>query len=119
MPSPRFVEPTTGLIRLNWEVNNPSQIKELKLVGIAPDGSISSSLKRYPLVNGNLPADLQPYCLQAASLICQNVPTDASKPGDYTFKLVVVPQQASDQEITKNTEVIKIIPQNPQFARFK
>jgi len=116
LPSPRLSEPTTGLIRLNWEVNNPIQIKELKVVGVAPDGSISSPLKRYPFAKGILPAELQPYCIQAASLVCQNVPTDAIKAGDYTFKLVVVPQQASDQEIMKTTEVIKIIAQTPKIS---
>lgn len=115
LPSPRLLEPTTGLIRLNWEVNNSRQIKELKIVGVAPDGSISSPLKRYLFAKGILPAELQPYCTQAASLICQNVPTDAIKAGDYTFKLVVVPQQASDQEIMKITEVIKIISQTPKI----
>lgn len=112
LPAPRPVLPlTAGLIRLNWEINSFSQIQEVRVIGLAADGSIGSPLKRYLFVDGRLPAELQPYCVQTTRLICQNVPTDAAKPGDYTFKLTVIPKQASSSEITKATEVIKIIPQ--------
>lgn len=107
--------PPAGPIRLNWEIDNARQIKELKVVGLAPDGSINSKLKRYAVNNNSLPPELKGFCVLATKLICQNVPTDAGQAGDYTFKLTVVPKQEQEApEIAKNTATIKIKPVPPK-----
>jgi hypothetical protein len=101
-------------IFLNWEISNLSQIKELKLVALAPDGSVSSQLKRYIVTNNSVPSELQKFCILTTNLVCQNVPTGAKQAGDYIFKLTVVPKQGSGEpEITTNTATIKVKPIPP------
>jgi len=113
--------PIPGPIRLNWEIANPSQIQELKLVGLSSDGSIASELKRYPIINNTLPPELKEFCsLSATNLICRGVSTDASDPGDYTFNLTVVSQQGQEQtEITQKTATIKVKPLPLKIVSFK
>jgi len=116
LPSSRSI-PTP--IRLNWEITNPNQVKELKIISLASDGSINSELKRYPFFTNTLPSDLRKFCYVAQSLVCRNVPTDAQQPGDYTFTLTVVPKQGLEEpEIAKKTATIKIKPQPPQPLSF-
>jgi len=88
--------------------------KELTLIGLALDGSITSPLKRYSI--NNLPTG----CTLITNLVCKNVPTDARQVGDYVFKLTVIPQQgAPEPEITKNTPTIKIQPIPVNIVYFK
>ncbi len=99
-----------GIIRLNWNITNTSKIQELRIIGLAPDGSIGSAEKRY-FINNNLPEALKPFCrLTPQSMSCQNVPTDAGQAGDYNFKLTIVsiPGQGTP-EITKETPKIRIL----------
>lgn len=97
-------------IRLNWEISHPRQIQKLKIVGLAPDGSINSVEKHYVIHNNNLPAKLREFCIiTATSLRCQNVPTDASKVGNYTFRLTLFPVEGYGDPETRNTANIKIL----------
>lgn len=106
--------PIPAPIRLNWEITNPNQVKELKIVSLAPDGSINSELKRYPFFTNTLPPDLRNFCYVGQSLVCRSVPTDAQQVGDYTFTLIVVPKQGLEEpEIAKKTATIKIKPLPP------
>ena len=103
-----------GIIRLNWNITNTSKIQELRIIGLAPDGSIGSAEKRY-FISNNIPGELKPFCrLTPENMSCQNVPTDAGKVGDYTFKLTVVsiPGQTTP-EITKETPKILILGKPP------
>ena len=112
---PFYEETKNEEIFLNWEISNAKQVKELRLIGLAGDGSVSSELKRYFIVNNILPPQLRRFCQLTANLICQAVPTGAKKAGDYTFKLTVVPKQgATKPEITKNTATVKIKPVPPK-----
>ncbi len=104
-------------IFLNWQISNAAQIKELRLIGLAADGTVNSQLKRYPIINNSLPRQLSNFCTLTANLICQNLPTGAKQAGDYTFKLTVIPKQASgDTEIAQNTPTVKIKPVPPKPA---
>jgi hypothetical protein len=104
-------------ILLNWEISDANQIKELRLISLAPDGSVNSQLKRYPIINNTLPAQLKNFCTLTNSLICKNLPTGAKQAGDYTFKLTVIPKQGeAEPEIAKNTPNIKIKPIPPKPA---
>jgi hypothetical protein len=104
-------------ILLNWQISNASQIRELMLIGLAPDGSVNSQLKRYPIITNNLPPELRKFCTLTTNLICQNLPTGAKQAGDYTFKLTVILKQAEGEaEITKNTPTVKIKPVPPKPA---
>ncbi len=97
-------------ILLNWKIIKPYQIKELKLIGRAPDGSVNSELKRYDFSQG-IPNELKEVCQLEKELTCKNVPTDARKPGDYIFELTVVPKKEPEESpISAKTDTIKIQP---------
>ncbi len=117
--SPQSIPPksTNGLmpapILLNWEISSFNLLKELRIIGRAPDGSINSEQKIYPIINNRLPAELQKFCtLTSQNLRCQNVPTDAIKAGNYIFTLTVISQ--SGQEESQKTDTIKVKPQPSQ-----
>ncbi|MBD1867191.1 hypothetical protein H6F95_07720 [Cyanobacteria bacterium FACHB-471] len=124
--SPR---PKPGPIQLNWEIANPQQIKELRLVNLAPDGSVDRELRRYS-VNDGVPTELRQYCAIATNLVCRNLPTNIEAVGEYRFKLVVVPllppvSSASTSqpaqtvpEIAAITPSIKIQARPPEIITF-
>ncbi len=96
-------------ILLNWKINNPEQLKELKLIGRASDGSVNSALKRYDFSQG-IPQDLKPFCQIPQDLVCKNVPTGTRQPGEYIFELTAVPKKEQiDKPISSKTDTIKIL----------
>lgn len=102
-------------ILLNWQINNFNKIKELKLIGLLDDGSIGSTETNYLIINNNLPINLSQFCsVIKNNLVCNNVPTNAIQPGNYTFKLTVISQTGEKKsEIFKETTKIKILPKPP------
>ncbi|BAZ50294.1 hypothetical protein NIES4103_29100 [Nostoc sp. NIES-4103] len=102
-------------ILLNWQINHPEHIKELRLVGLMDDGTIGSPEKIYSINNQRLPRELRSYCtLTTKNLLCQNVPTDAKQAGNYSFQLTVIPSIKKEiPEISKSTAKVKILPIPP------
>ncbi|MTJ07154.1 MULTISPECIES: transcriptional regulator [unclassified Anabaena] len=102
-------------ILLNWEINNPEQIKEVILVGKTPEGAIQTQLKKYDLQS------LNKLCSQQAEVLsCKNVPTDGINPGNYLFELAVIPKKGQPEKIeVKKTDLIKIKPIPTQIVEFK
>ncbi len=102
-------------IRLNWQITNPSKIKELQIIG-TNDGSLSE-YQRYRMFQG-LPYGLEKKCEKLKYqpiLNCSMVETKAIKPGSYTFKIVALLKEGENNtEIIKATEAIKI---QPKFAK--
>lgn len=98
-------------ILLNWKINNPNQIKEIKLISRATDGTVNSQLKTYDFSKG-IPEQFKKFCPEnEQELACKNVPTDASKPGTYIYELTVIPKQEQKETlIAKKTDTIKINP---------
>jgi hypothetical protein len=97
-------------ILLNWKIANPEQLKELKLIGRAFDGSVSSQLKRFNFSEG-IPKTLKDFCNLQEELICKNVPTGAREPGDYIFELTAISKKGTENSpISAKTETIKIKP---------
>lgn len=106
-------------ILLNWKVINPEQLKELKLIGRTPDGTVTSPLKTYNFSQG-IPNELKNFCTVQDGLICRNVATDARKAGDYVFELTVVTQKEQGENvISKKTDTIKIQNLQPKIVFFK
>jgi hypothetical protein len=116
-------------IRLSWEISNPINIREIRLVGKTPEGSINSIEKRYNFNNKSIPSELALDCnlkgkLEVDSktnLVCNNVPiVTANKVGDYIFTLTVIPQGGGEENaIIKQTPLIKINPlPNSQIDTF-
>nr|MDJ0774439.1 hypothetical protein [Mastigocoleus sp. MO_167.B18] len=95
-------------ILLNWQIKNPNQIKELRLIG-TNNGSLSES-KTYLMNGQGIPIKLKDKCYKQENILgCRNISTEANKPGNYTFKIVLIPKKGeAAQEIIKTTEAIKI-----------
>ena len=112
----------TAPIRLNWKISIPKYIKELRLIGKAPDGSVNSVEKRYKFIYGNLPIELRKFCIpprkldNTENLICNKVPIyDTGKAGEYIFTLTVISKTTAPEEEDqplpyKQTPTIKVKP---------
>ncbi|KYC42232.1 hypothetical protein WA1_19830 [Scytonema hofmannii PCC 7110] len=106
---------TPAPILLNWEISHLEEVKELRIIGRAPDGSVNSVEKRYVLTHNNLSPDLKKFCQpqealgQKHNLVCKNVPmNDAREAGNYIFTLTVIPKEG--EEVSKKTDTIKVQP---------
>lgn len=83
-------------IRLNWRVENPQQLREIRLVGRSPEGIVRVPEIIYPF-NGQVPSVLEKNCLLTPeTLVCKNVPTSAQEAGDYIFELKAIHRGTSD-----------------------
>ncbi len=89
--SSTYQEANEDVISLSWRIDNPRRIKTLQISGSSPDGLLSSEPIVYDFRNG-IPEELVGFCEQAQELVCQNVPTDARKAGDYVFELTLIPE---------------------------
>lgn len=98
------------MILLNWKINNPEQLKELRLIARLPDGSAVSGLRPFNFSQG-IPKELQEFCQLPKELICKNLPTGIRKPGDYIFELTAIPKKGEGEKpISAKTDTIKILP---------
>ncbi|MBE9208005.1 hypothetical protein IQ244_16030 [Nostoc sp. LEGE 06077] len=107
-------------IRLSWQIRHPKKLQTLSLTGLFADGTAAVQPIVYTF-NGKIPAELQPFCQMGAVLTCANVPTDARKPGDYTFQMQAFANNNPDLPVeTIKTNTIKIVsippPQILQFS---
>ncbi len=111
--------PGSQIILHNWKIINPDKIQELRLIGRASDKSVNSPLQRYDLTQG-IPEQLKSFCTISEELICQKVPTQAAKAGEYIFELSVVPKQGQGEASdTKTANTIKIEPPQAKILSFK
>ena len=119
-PRPKLVyfSPTSSLyeavnneaIHLNWRIDQPNQIKNLRIVGLSPDGVVTSDPIVYDLSSG-IPKELQNFCTIEKLLICQNVRTDALAAGDYTFEITLTPKPGKGHTpVTLRTNTVRIEP---------
>lgn len=114
----QLIRPDT--IRLNWKIDHPDQIKELRLIGRSPEGIVNSKLQRYDLSH-SIPKSLQDFCqIQLDQMICQNVPTKNYGAGDYIFELQLFSKADTDKpSVVQKTDVIKVKPIPSQILEFK
>jgi hypothetical protein len=123
---PRIVRPKPDLdneVRLNWNISNTSQVRELTLVGRSPEGEVKSPPLRFVFTEG-LPRSLRPYCtISNDQMICKNVPTEAKASGNYIFELAIVPSKPPVDPkavpVTKKTEITKIAPYPAKILELK
>ena len=103
-------------IRLSWAIANPEQVRSVQVVGRTPDGLVVSPAKQYDFSNG-IPKALQNVCAIKQVLVCEGVPTEAQKPGDYIFELTALPKiDSGDKPLTQKTELVKLLPRPPQIV---
>ncbi|MEL7400772.1 MAG: hypothetical protein AAFN68_09400, partial [Pseudomonadota bacterium] len=96
---------------MDWQIEQPQEIKEIKLTGYNAEGEVLSGPLHYDLSAG-LPASLTPFCTQQRTrLTCNNLQTDARRPGKYTFELAVTPKDSRHGDpITQQTNAVTITP---------
>lgn len=118
--SSTYREANDDVVSLSWRIDNPKRIKSLQISGTSPDGLLSSEPIVYDFKDG-IPDELQGFCEQVKELVCQNVPTDARKAGDYVFELTLIPQSRKKDAVQKEqTSAVRItgipIPKVLEFA---
>jgi hypothetical protein len=107
-----------GDIRLNWSITHPARLQELRLLARSPEGSAIGPLKRYDLSQG-LPLELQSVCKVTDRLVCKNVATGVTRPGDYTFELAAVPKAGLEEVVaSQKSTPIKILPKPTRILIF-
>lgn len=107
-PNPSPMPAPADEIALNWTIANPRQIREIHLIAKSPDGKILSPLKKFSLTQG-LPDALKPFCIVAEQLVCQKVPTNDRKPGQYVYEIAAIGSGEGSIAIQK-TDVIQLLP---------
>ncbi|BBD70124.1 hypothetical protein NIES4072_64890 [Nostoc commune NIES-4072] len=106
-------------ILLNWQISNPEQINQLKIIAKAADGTANIPVASYDLSQG-INRKLKQSCQVGDTLICKNVPTGIKEAGNYTFELIILsPQGQAQPADAKKIDNIQIKPQLPQIVEFK
>lgn len=96
-------------ILLNWKIINPEQLKEVRIIGRAPDGSVKNPVKVYDF-NQGIPTELEKLCTSKEILTCERVPTDARKAGDYIFEITTFSKKGKGVVLeSAKTDTIKIL----------
>ncbi len=112
-------------VTLNWIINNPFDIEtiEVTLIHIAPDGTIETpQIPAYSMGETGLPIGLEEQCQleNQRRLICNDVPTEAEEPGEYTFTIsLIMPPERNLDAIAQDTEPIQVFPLLPVITSFK
>lgn len=113
--TPTYQESATTIVRLNWQVENPTQLRSLKL---ASQGDKNTSKPIVYDFSRGVPKELQPFCQLQQTLNCKGVPTMAREVGSYGFELELVTGEANRSADRQKTEV-SIQPQIPTIVAFK
>ncbi|MBE9006151.1 hypothetical protein IQ259_14085 [Fortiea sp. LEGE XX443] len=113
-----YQEANGDFIRLSWQIRHPKKLQTLSLTGLFADGTDAIKPVVYTF-NGKIPTELQPFCQMNTVLTCSNIPTEARKPGDYTFQLQTFASNSDLPADTIKTNTIRIIPiPPPQILEF-
>ncbi|MEM7063508.1 MAG: hypothetical protein AAF572_10140 [Cyanobacteria bacterium P01_B01_bin.77] len=132
--APENLDPQLIPIKLDWQISNPADIRELRLTSLSPEGAENTKAVTYPFLHDQdnpsaLPnmLALEDYCsvLPADSetgaqiLQCNNVPTQATQVGDYVFYLTVVTMDGNEETpILQTTPTVSIKPPAPAIVEF-
>ncbi|MBP0029716.1 hypothetical protein [Roseofilum sp. Guam] len=113
---PTYSEEQGEEILLSWEIENAEQLQEVQIIGRDTSGIARVPARRYRFDSG-IPDVLQPYCILAGRLVCQNVPTSARQGGEYIFEVSIFNKQnPSEVNDRQQTEVIQILPRTYPLA---
>lgn len=105
----QYAEANGDMARVRWQIEQPQQIKTLKLTGYSPDGEMLSGPLVYEFVNGQLPTALEPFCSQEKTLLtCNQIRTDAFLPGKYVFELTLLPQGRRPTPVSLKSSPVEI-----------
>ena len=128
------LDPQLIPIKLDWQITNPANIRELRLTSLSPDGAENTKAIIYPFLHNEenplaLPEilALEEYCSflpanpdpGAQVLQCNNVPTQANAVGEYVFYLTVVTMDGNETSpILQTTPTISVKPPEPAIVDF-
>lgn len=123
-----FVDPQVIPIKLNWQITNPWDIKELRLTSLSPDGSENNEPITYSFVEilalvdsgfCKIGPDSSNEIAGSDILECENISTQATQVGDYVFYLTVITQDGTEATpILKTTPTISVKPPAPDIVNF-
>ncbi|MDX2097621.1 MAG: hypothetical protein SFW36_07575 [Leptolyngbyaceae cyanobacterium bins.59] len=106
----RYSEANGDMARVRWQIENPQQIRALRLTGYSPEGELLSGPLTYEFQDGQLPAALQPFCTQQKTLLsCSQIRSDAFQPGKYVFELTLIPRRPRSAPIAAKTSSVEIV----------
>jgi hypothetical protein len=111
-------------ILMTWMIERPWEIESLELsyVAIASDGDVEIDSISYQMDEASLPEGVEECRFDAVNpdlLICEDVPTNVSGAGEYTFTLTAnMPPSQGYPDITLEAEQIEIFPAYPQILSF-
>ncbi len=112
--------PAVAPIRLNWIIANPSEIQAIQLLSLAPDGSANIQPIAFTFTDGAIAGALTSYCESSPNLLqCENVPTQATQVGAYTFYLRVIAEQVDAPEESAQAPTVTIKPLAPVIRSFQ
>ncbi|MFN5064834.1 MAG: hypothetical protein ACK5ER_03095 [Aphanizomenon sp.] len=113
-----YKEINNDAVQLNWQITELNKLKNIKITGFSPDGTITSAPVVYDFQEG-IPKQLQQLCTNEQQILnCQNVITDARKSGSYNFELTIFYQQGKEilsKSLKTNKIIVEPIPQ-PQIT---
>ena len=129
------LDPQLIPVKLDWQISNPSDIRELRLTSLSPDGSENTEAIIYPFLHDeDAPSaapkllELEDYCsflpveasdIRVPILQCNSVPTQATEVGDYVFYLTVVTMDGNEESpILQTTPTISVKPPAPEIVDF-
>lgn len=113
--------PEIAPVLLNWTIANPSEIQEIQVFGLAPDGSVNAEPTTFELADG-IPTELSTNCAVSTvtRLQCTNVPTNATQVGEYTFYLRVIANRNGTLEaIADQAPMVAVTPLAPVIRSFQ
>ncbi|HLP90634.1 MAG TPA: hypothetical protein VK184_18885 [Nostocaceae cyanobacterium] len=117
LQTPGTISP--DVVRLNWKITDPDKIREIRIVGRSPDGTVTSPLQTLTFIQG-IPQPLKDLCkTDNNQLTCTNIPANNRGAGDYTFEMQVFTRTDIERpSIALKTDVIKVKPQPSRIVQF-
>ncbi|MEM6253123.1 MAG: hypothetical protein AAF821_09390 [Cyanobacteria bacterium P01_D01_bin.156] len=129
------IDPQLVPVKLNWQISNPFDIRELRLTSLSPEGTENTEAVIYPFLydSENVSAlpellALNEYCTFSPTTVageigqvlqCNNVPTQANQVGDYVFYLTVITMDGKEESpIVETTPTVSVKPPAPFISNF-
>ncbi len=112
-------------ILLNWEISSATDIEEIKLVSVSPEGVENVqpiTYDNFRWEGDRLDIGLEPYCRRSKlnQLICRDVEIPVEQAGEYTFTLTILTNRDDvEEEITAQTSTILVKEPSPKIVSFQ
>ncbi len=103
-------------VRLSWKIRNIKQLQKLILIA---DGEETKN-RPYDFSNSNIPEELKSKCQKDQQVLtCNNVETEAKKPGKYIFNLEAYDRKERKEVYEKPSSVEIKLNSPPEVVNFQ